>query len=481
MKVSSSTVMCLLASSFGAAASKAFGGRLGLSQAKSLLSKAVPVTRSGELDRRRLNDELSVTIYDSILFNSCLTLTTSLTDKVMETLQNDATLYGYWQSKQIVTTHSYVLFSICQTGNCTSSSDDELLVVDLESYMNLAGYRPDKTLDYCEACVNSENYCLYTQYQTTDDANGKDQANGGRKLANNNNNNNKLKLPVNCTTCQTMGCFDSGAATDDGQVALEDVVTWVEALSQCKDLGVQWNGVDTYGQFMCNSKGNGVEIGIFLDNECTVYTSLESYGNLFQSTYGKYINYSASIVTYPFLNPINCAADVEWVSPENYDASDSNADEVVDDKYAADPNEYCYELAQSKMLLPLDNCNYKKDDDAANNNNDDGMFSGYSYDIANNDIDDGDEVCWVIYNITHKTGSTVAGNVANKNVFNSSNTLYNYQTQTAHSNTAGRAVGITFLVLAVVAALGFVGYKAMNAKKDSKKQPLVESQGGALA
>jgi len=469
--------------------------RLAWSQAakKALLSKALPVTREGNIDEQRsrqLNDQISVTIHDSIAFHSCLTLTTSLDNKVMETLQADAQLYSYWKSGQIVTTQSYVLFNICETGNCTSATENSLLMVDLESFMGLANFRPQKTIDYCDACLNAKQWCLYGQFQTDDgnanaaDAAGDDAA--AKNNANNNANNNNggrylagqvTEQPVSCTTCTSMGCFDftddAVPADDGGHVNIENVVQWVEQLSQCENTGKQWYNMDVYAQFMCNSQGDGVEIGIFLDNECTVYTALESYGSLFNGS--SYLTYSSNIVTYPFLNSINCAADIEWVSPENWDSSMASA---VDDEYAAEANQYCQQLVQSKMLLPLDNCaanGYGYTNDA---NNDDGMFAGYSYDLAEKDIDDAYAVCTAIYNITHNpSGKSMKHNVQNKNVFNSSDTLYTYS-KVQQTNHAGRSVDLTFLVLAVLGALGFVGWKAYQAKQnDSKRQPLVDGGG----
>jgi hypothetical protein len=461
MKLSSAIAL------FSCLTSSAAAARLGLSKASNLVDKAVPVTLDGKVDERRLNDQISVTIYDSIAFHSCLTLTTSLDNKVMETLQADSTLYNYWKQGQIATTQSYVLFSICKTGNCTSVSDSSLLMVDLESYMGLTQYRPAKTIDYCNACENAKDWCLYGQYQNSS------SANGGRDLAG-----QVTEQPVSCTTCSTMGCFDASnnnKVDDGGHVNIENVVAWVEALTACEATGSQWYNMDVYAQFMCNSQGTGVEIGIFLDNECTVYTALESYAGLFPNS--PYLTYSTSIVTYPFINDVNCAADIEWVSPENWDSSMATA---IDDQYAAEANQYCQQLLQSKMLLPLDNCAANGYGNNANGGNDDGMFSGYTYDLAEQDINDAYAVCTAIYNVTHNpAGKNIKQNVQNKNVFNSSNTLYTYS-KSQKSHKAGRAVGITFLVLAVLGALGFVGWKALNAKKDSKKQPLVEGT-GALA
>lgn len=119
-----------------------------------MLSKAIP------FKGRTLDDGWSITAYDSIQFNACLSLTTQLDDEMQQTLSYSSDLIALWEAGSIVSQKSVVLFSICKTEYCSYEAEDQLYVVDLPTYMQLAGYRPQKTMDYCEACQEAMDWCL---------------------------------------------------------------------------------------------------------------------------------------------------------------------------------------------------------------------------------------------------------------------------------------------------------------------------------
>jgi hypothetical protein len=127
---------------------------------KALLRAAIPVTKTGA--RRKLDDAegISLTVNDSIQFNSCVSLSPELSDDEQETIASSQTLLGYWQTGDIMTEKSFVLFNICQTEYCSYEAEDSLYMVDLQTYMGLTAYRPQRFNNYCEACENAYDWCM---------------------------------------------------------------------------------------------------------------------------------------------------------------------------------------------------------------------------------------------------------------------------------------------------------------------------------
>lgn len=125
-----------------------------------LLRRAVP------LSSRKLQDNgAAITSAESIQFNACVSLTALPEDEDQEFIASSDEMKTLFEQGDIVSQTSVVLFSICTTGSCTGS-DEDLYVTDLGSYMQLTGYRPQKTFDYCEACKESQDYCEYVFSRT---------------------------------------------------------------------------------------------------------------------------------------------------------------------------------------------------------------------------------------------------------------------------------------------------------------------------
>jgi hypothetical protein len=124
-----------------------------------LLRKAKP------LSARKLQENNAgayVTTADSIKFNACVSLTALPEQGDQEFIASSDYMKGLFEAGDIVSQTSAVLFSICATADCsTDTSEENLYVTDLGSFMQLTGYRPQKTFDYCEACKQSQDYCAY--------------------------------------------------------------------------------------------------------------------------------------------------------------------------------------------------------------------------------------------------------------------------------------------------------------------------------
>jgi hypothetical protein len=314
------------------------------------------------------------------------------------------------------------------------------------------------------------------------EAQGDDAAAGERRLQN--------KQYVNCDTCNNMGCWknmnDNGNNNNQNeQVTMDDIVDWVEQMSECQEAGVQWNDMDLYSTFMCNGDGTGVEIGIFLDDECTLYSSVSSYADLFPNS--AYMYNSLNIVTYPFVEDISCAAEIEWDSPEeaanDQDGEDEDENENNNDE-EAEPNEFCQGLIESDFVLPLENCALNgggdENDDNADEEEEQGdyysYFSNFNYDISQEDMESSYSVC-VALNTFESSGEGGLSGKAQNNVFKSDVNVYDYSkaSTTSVSLDTDKIVGITLIVLGSVAIIGWVGYKCSKQLSDynPKLTPLV--------
>lgn len=129
---------------------------LSLEKRMQLLEKATPLGKNRKLEE---NQGFQITAYDSIQFNSCISLETQLSDEMKQTLSYSSDLLALWESGDIVSQKSVVLFSVCKTEYCSYKAEDNLYVVPLADYMALTQYRPQKQLDYCEACEQAYDWC----------------------------------------------------------------------------------------------------------------------------------------------------------------------------------------------------------------------------------------------------------------------------------------------------------------------------------
>lgn len=90
------------------------------------------------------------------------------------------------------------------------------------------------------------------------------------------------------------------------------VSEWIEDLADCKESGVQANGMDLFLGAMCSPYGDGVELAVFVDDQCTMYTTLKSFNNAF-SPYNdnedgvNYLTYAESFIKSAFSEVTPCS------------------------------------------------------------------------------------------------------------------------------------------------------------------------------
>lgn len=311
---------------------------------------------------------------------------------------------------------------------------------------------------------------------------GEGEAEGGRRL--------QSVQYVNCTTCASLGCFveeqqqQNNNAEGEQQLTLEGMVQWVQQQGECVATGQYWNNMALYSSFMCNQEGDGVEIALFLDDNCQLYTASNSYSSIYPDD--QYVSNSQNVVTYPFTNDIDCAADPEWRSPEE----EANAEEEQaqeENGEADEANEYCQGLLNDGNVLALDNCyaNGNEDNQNNNNNQDNGdyydYFSQWSYNLnGREEINNPAAVCTALKNMQ---GEYVSFKTTKKtyNVYKKdsehSGQNYNYKKTNAKSGLSGGAIAGIVIAALVALGVGLVVTRMYKKKKDAKREPLVPADG----
>lgn len=324
----------------------------------------------------------------------------------------------------------------------------------------------------------------YDQYQQ----NNEEAQQDGEAEAENEGGRRKLENRgyVDCGTCESNGCWENmqneqnggNNGQNNGQITLEGMVEYVQQLSECQETGAMWNNMNLYSSFMCNDDGTGVEVAVFLDNECETYTSQTSYSALFPND--SYLYNSHSVVTYPFLNDIDCAEQMEWSSPEELynQQQNGNQEEQQDNGEEPEANEFCRQLI-NEDLRPINDCNNNGQDDAEeeqeqNQNEEYDYFSSQVYDLTADQADDAYYLCKAVAALQSEGSGKI--NAKAKNPYNSQSSghVYTYKkTKSSGSGSNGGKVAGIIIGLLAAAGVGFFVFQHVNKKKDDRKEPLV--------
>ena len=175
----------------------------------------------------------------------------------------------------------------------------------------------------------------------------------------------------------------------------------IEDIAQCLNTGLNWNNNDLYVGFMCSPyDGDGVELAIFLDDECTVYTNLKAFSDIPSWYIYNDEDSFTEVETYiknAFTETTPCLYE-EFGNPA-YQNNDGDDDAAVDDAAAAADegyavNNFCDGFFGEGPIafnscLQNDDQNYNNQ----NNRNNDDQYNWYTYDMDYDDTQDLDEVC----------------------------------------------------------------------------------------
>jgi len=187
----------------------------------------------------------------------------------------------------------------------------------------------------------------------------------------------------------------------------------IEDISQCLNTGLNWNDDDLYVGFMCSPYGgDGVELAIFLDNQCTVYTSLKAFTDI--PTWYIYndedmFTEAETYIKNAFTETTPCLLQ-EFGDPNYQNNGDDDA-AANDDAAAANDdgyevNDFCAGVFQEGPIA-FNSCLQNDDqnnDNQNQNQNDDDTYNWYSYDMNYDDSRDLDEVCVVLQQMEGEYG-----------------------------------------------------------------------------
>ena len=375
----------LMSSISGSIVNAADGYKLGGRQImQTLMHKARPYKSSSSRRRVEEDNENNFDGSYNLQFGQCVDV------KLLDNDLFSDDVIEYTKAGSIISTKSYVLFHVCQQGACDSASEDDLYLLDLSSYVQyVASYHASVKGDYCTACDTYYNdFCGAYQAASNDDASAEadyyDTDDAGRKLLEQHS--RRTTSYITCSQCESYGCTgNSDDVADDNE---DDVVTeLITQLSSCLNAGVSWNNNNLYVGFMCSPyDGDGVEIAVFLDEKCTVYTNQKSFADI--PSY--YIYNSADTFTmaetyikYAFTKTMSCTNE-EFDDPAN-EGSGNNDDAAAEDK--EDVNGYCSNMFDTDMVA-FNSC--------SKNVYQSGTYSFYDYDMNYNSLEYLDSVCSAI-------------------------------------------------------------------------------------
>ena len=197
-----------------------------------------------------------------------------------------------------------------------------------------------------------------------DEADDRDEGDeGGRKL-------NQVNY-IDCDQCETYECFeqedDGNNAYQEEEIDYDGAVEWIEGLAGCYQTEYQMNDYNLYGGLLCNSDGSGVEIGVFLDEDCTLYPTEKSFQNIMSNDDSNYYSKASELIQHMFTTDVSCGADnTEYTNPyDNEGADEDDADE--DDE--AEVGEWCQDLFDDDVQS-LYNCDVEDEDEQEDDEND---------------------------------------------------------------------------------------------------------------
>jgi hypothetical protein len=292
-----------------------------------------------------------------------------------------------------------------------------------------------------------------------------------RALTNNN--------AIDCNQCTAFNCYNETYTTND-----DDISDLITNLANCLPTNQYWNNEQLYISAMCTPYGDGVELAVFLDNECTVYTNKATFANVYQN----YIqenglddlsSYVEMFVKSGLEQDMSCE-DVEYVTPEEAAAADYNDDDDANNNNNGQVNEYCQQIF-NQGAVEFNQCYSNNNDDESSfgnryNPNDD-EYSWYTYDMTYDQAKDLQDVCTVVYKME---GEYYYSYDAEK-----SGTWYSRdKSGSIKSKQAGYAMvefspmAIALLVLLGVGIVGVSAFYSCRKSKARRIEPLY--QGGAM-
>jgi hypothetical protein len=448
----------------------------------------------------------------------------------------------------LISEKDYILFNVCDTNYCSYYSEEEKMtfIAEVGTYFAaISQYLPNKVAEYCEACEENYDYCYAMstgaeyypegyepeeeeEEEADEDEDGEEDGDDeegdegderrrlmkhkkSRKLKKNNNrklaNNQVLKF-VDCQMCADYECLDfnekaqNGYYDEDGEYVdaeLDDAMEWLNGFSECAETNAYMDDYQMFSNLMCNAEGTGLEIGLFLDEDCLLYTPKLAFADIMQDYDTTYYNMISDVVEFTFTNEgIECYdPEIVWYNEVDYyyeqmEAAENGEEEEEEEDDGEEPEaaEWCQEIVQEDAAVDMYDCGGYEDEDEGNNDDDFvATYNWYSFELYAEQADEIGAVC-TVYNTEeeeHNDDAYVANGKSSgytpHTVYNNENGgLFNYEKATEQSQ--GMSGGALFvIILVVVGAIGGATFFMMKKSGGSsdKKKPLINENEGTMA
>lgn len=278
-------------------------------------------------------------------------------------------------------------------------------ITDVASFFQaFADFLPNQVEQYCEGCNQNYDYCMGNldaaqDDQVADQAQQQDQqqenepeeaqdegepegqdegeqgqegeqgeveGEGARKLT------KVVELPfrhlqegaqvvqmIDCNMCTAYDCFaqdeDQAQPAGDDEAAqtyqFEEALDWLGAISKCQQMDSTYNDLPIYAGLLCNAEGTGVEIGVFIDQDCRAYAPKLSFGKMMSTAESQYYVMSEEVVEYMFTNDFSCyQPEIQYTNPYQYVANENEDANQDGNGEAPEASEWCRALYDGGTL-----------------------------------------------------------------------------------------------------------------------------------
>jgi hypothetical protein len=312
---------------------------------------------------------------------------------------------------------------------------------------------------------------------------GEGQEGEGRKLT------SRRAEYIDCDKCLAYECYQADA--EEGQEQEQNgednldmqVSEFIKKISECEASGSQWNGIDLYYGAICSPYGDGVELAVFVDEDCTMYTTEKSFNNVYNPYANgenyNYLTYAENYIKTAFSDTMSCL-EPEYVA-YGQEADENQAQE--EERYEI--NEYCQQILQDDAMDYSNGCEANENEEQQQGEQQqEKVVNGYYYDVNFDGEGDINEVCAAVKKMEsegsafyHAYNEEKSGSWYTRD---KKGQIINASQQGSSSGLSGGAIfGIIALIATVVGGAAFV-----MLKKKSKKGDIAESaeyQGGVLS
>ena len=85
------------------------------------------------------------------------------------------------------------------------------------------------------------------------------------------------EISIDCDKCQAYGCYSHDQDDVSGRM-----MKWIEAASECKQADTPVDGANVYYRAMCNQDGDGVQLAVFRDENCSLYMPKVNFNEIYK-------------------------------------------------------------------------------------------------------------------------------------------------------------------------------------------------------